>query len=90
MNISRDVVKDLIPVYLAGDASSDTQALVESYLKTDPELAGDVTAARATSLGVSRAVGIIAAASGSIWTAASSGSAPRTSWGYCRMMNVNP
>ena len=42
MNISRDVVKDLIAVYLAGDASADTRALVESYLKTDPELAGDV------------------------------------------------
>jgi anti-sigma factor RsiW len=52
MNISRDIVKDLIPVYLAGDASADTQALVESYLKTDPELARDVTAARATSLGL--------------------------------------
>ena len=52
MNISRDLVKDLIPVYLAGDASADTQALVESYLKTDPELAGDVTAARGTSLGL--------------------------------------
>ena len=50
MNISRDVVKDLIPVYLAVEASADTQALVESYLKTDPELAGDVTAARGTSL----------------------------------------
>jgi hypothetical protein len=52
MNISRDVVKDLIPVYLAGDASADTQVLVESYLKTDPELAGDVSAARGTSLGL--------------------------------------
>ena len=52
MNISRDIVKDLIPVYLAGDASADTRALVESYLKTDPELAGDVTAARGTSLGL--------------------------------------
>jgi anti-sigma factor RsiW len=52
MNISRDVVKDLIPVYLAGDASADTRALVESYLKTDPEFAGDVTAARGTSLGL--------------------------------------
>ena len=52
MNISRDVVKDLIPVYLAGDASADTQALVESYLKTDPELARDVAAARGTSLGL--------------------------------------
>jgi len=52
MNISRDVVKDLIPVYLAGDASADTRALVESYLKTDPELAVDVTAARGASLGL--------------------------------------
>jgi anti-sigma factor RsiW len=52
MRISRDVVKDLIPVYLAGDASADTRALVEFYLKTDPELAGDVAAARGTSLGL--------------------------------------
>lgn len=52
MKISRDVIKDLIPVYLAGEASADTQALVESYLKTDPELAADVTAARGTTLGL--------------------------------------
>jgi hypothetical protein len=52
VNISRDVVKDLIAVYLAGDASADTRALVESYLKTDPELASDVEAARGTSLGL--------------------------------------
>ena len=52
MNISRDVVKDLITVYLAGDASPDTRAFVESYLKTDPELARDVEAARRTSLGL--------------------------------------
>ena len=52
MNISRDIVKDLIAVYLAGDASADTRALVESYLKTDPELARDVEAARGTSLGL--------------------------------------
>ena len=52
MNISRDVIKDLIPVYLAGDASADTRVLVESYLKTDPELAGDVAAARGASLGL--------------------------------------
>ena len=52
MNISRDIVKDLVAVYLAGDASADTRALVESYLKTDPELARDVEAARATTLGL--------------------------------------
>lgn len=52
MNISRDVIKDLIPVYLAGDASADTRSLVESYLKIDPGLASDVEAARAATLGL--------------------------------------
>ena len=52
MTISRDVVKDLLPVYLAGDASADTRALVESYLKTDPDLAKDVEAAGGASLGL--------------------------------------
>ena len=52
MNISRDVVKDLVAVYLAGDASADTRALVESYLKTDPELAKDVEAAGHATLGL--------------------------------------
>jgi anti-sigma factor RsiW len=50
MNISRDVVKDLLVVYLAGDASADTRALVESQLKTDPELAREIAAAGGTSL----------------------------------------
>jgi len=52
MNITRDVIKDLIPVYLAGDVSADTRTLVESYLKSDPELAADVSAARGDSLGL--------------------------------------
>jgi len=52
VNISRDVVKDLVAVYLAGDASADTRALVESYLKTDPELAKDVEAAGHATLGL--------------------------------------
>ena len=52
MNISREVVRDLLTVYLAGDASADTRKLVESYLKTDPELARDVEAARGASLGL--------------------------------------
>ena len=52
MNITRDVVKDLVPIYLAGDASGDTRALVEAYLKTDPELARDVKAAGSARLGL--------------------------------------
>lgn len=39
MNITRNVVLDLLPVYLAKEASADTRALVEEYLARDPELA---------------------------------------------------
>ena len=44
MNITRDVINDLLPVYLAGDASADTRALLEDYLRRDPALAADVRA----------------------------------------------
>jgi anti-sigma factor RsiW len=37
--ITRDVVLDLLPLYLAGEVSADTRALVEAYLESDPELA---------------------------------------------------
>lgn len=46
MNITRDVVKDLATVYLAGEASADTRALVEEWLRTDPGLAALVDQAR--------------------------------------------
>ncbi|MBN1311731.1 MAG: hypothetical protein JXB30_09945 [Anaerolineae bacterium] len=36
--ITRDVIQDLLPLYLAGEASEDTAALVLEYLKIDPEL----------------------------------------------------
>lgn len=39
MEIARDVILDLLPLYLAGEVSADTRALVENYLETDPELA---------------------------------------------------
>ena len=39
MNISRDVILDLLPLYLADEVSEDTRTLVEKYLETDPELA---------------------------------------------------
>ena len=39
MKVTRDVVKDLLTVCSAGEASSDTRALVEEWLRTDPELA---------------------------------------------------
>ena len=39
MNVTRDVILDLLPVYLGGEASPATRALIEEYLKQDPELA---------------------------------------------------
>jgi anti-sigma factor RsiW len=39
MKITRDVILDLLPLYLANEVSADTRTLVEEYLETDPELA---------------------------------------------------
>ena len=39
MNVTREVILDLLPVYLAGEASPATRALVEEYMQQDPELA---------------------------------------------------
>jgi hypothetical protein len=39
MKVTRDVVLDLLPLYLSGEASADTRALVVEYLAQDPELA---------------------------------------------------
>lgn len=50
MNITKDVIRDLIPVYLADEASPDTQALVKEYLATDPELAAEVARAQSSSV----------------------------------------
>lgn len=37
--ITRDVILDLLPLYLAGEVSEDTARLVRKYLESDPELA---------------------------------------------------
>jgi heme/copper-type cytochrome/quinol oxidase subunit 4 len=37
MNITREVVTDLLPVYLSGEASEDTGRLVEEYFRQDPD-----------------------------------------------------
>ena len=39
MEITRNVILDLLPMYLADEVSADTRALVEKYLETDPDLA---------------------------------------------------
>jgi hypothetical protein len=39
MNVSRDTIIDLLPLYASGEASPATQELVREYLARDPELA---------------------------------------------------
>lgn len=38
MKVTRDVILDLLPLYLADEVSVDTRLLVEKYLETDPSL----------------------------------------------------
>ncbi len=39
MKITRDVVTDLWPLYISSEASADTRALVDEFLRQDPEFA---------------------------------------------------
>ena len=38
-NVTRDVIEDLLPLYVTKEASRGTCTLVEAFLKQDPELA---------------------------------------------------
>jgi len=46
MSVTKDVIRDLMPVYAAGEASADTRALVESAVRLDPDLAAMLAALR--------------------------------------------
>ena len=37
MNVTREVVTDLLPIYFSGEASSDTRSLVEEYFRENPD-----------------------------------------------------
>lgn len=50
MSVTRDVIVDLLPLYVSGEVSADTKALVDRYLQDDPELARSVAAAKAFEL----------------------------------------
>ena len=50
MNVTPNVVKDLLTVYLAGEAHADTRELVEEWLRDNPDVAQQVERARRTTL----------------------------------------
>ncbi|MGA8428308.1 MAG: hypothetical protein WB729_00690 [Candidatus Sulfotelmatobacter sp.] len=51
MNVTREVILDVLPLYLAGEASPATRALVEEYMEQDPELAQRIRVQWADNLG---------------------------------------
>jgi hypothetical protein len=44
MTVTRDVIVDLLPLYLAGEASEGSRALIDAYLRDDAVLAEYVRA----------------------------------------------
>lgn len=46
MNVTDDVLNDLLTLYLAGEASADTRALIEDRARREPAFAARLTAAR--------------------------------------------
>jgi len=39
MQVTRDIAIDLLPLYQSGEASTDTRAAIEEFLRNDPSLA---------------------------------------------------
>ncbi len=62
MNVTREVILDLLPVYLAGEASPATRALIEEYLKQDPELAERIRLQRADGSAADRLATVVPSA----------------------------
>lgn len=62
MNVTREVVTDLLPIYFSGEASGDTKVLVEDYFRQDPDFER-IARSAATPLETLRAATPIAAGS---------------------------
>ena len=60
MNVTQEVVTDLLPIYFSGEASGDTKVLVEDYFRQDPDFER-VARSAATPLETLRAAAPIAA-----------------------------
>lgn len=39
MNVTREIITDLLPLYFSGEASADTVAMVDEFFRQDPEFA---------------------------------------------------
>jgi anti-sigma factor RsiW len=50
MEITRNIIQDLLPLYLAGEVCRETRALVEEFLSHDATLAAEVERLKSDSL----------------------------------------
>ena len=50
MNVTLEIAKDLLPLYVSGEASLDSRAAVEAFLREDPALGRAAAALRETNL----------------------------------------
>ncbi len=50
MNVTREIINDLIPLYAANECSADTRALVEEYLQQNPRQAEELRRVMETSV----------------------------------------
>ncbi len=51
MNITNDIINDLIPLYVANECSADTRALVEEHLRNNPRRAEELRRIMGTPIG---------------------------------------
>ncbi len=42
MNATKDIINDLIPLYIANECSADTRALIDEYLRQNPQQAAEI------------------------------------------------
>jgi len=50
MNVTKEIINDLIPLYAANECSADTRALVEEYLQRNPRQAEELRRVMETSV----------------------------------------
>ena len=55
VDVNRQVISDLWPIYASGEASADTRALVDAFLASDPAFGRTLQESAGVTLGVSSA-----------------------------------
>ena len=50
MNVTKEIINDLIPLYVANECSADTRALVDEYLQRNPHQAEELRRVMGTSV----------------------------------------